>query len=309
MSFASRRKGYADWLPDILRDAGLPVIVEPGYETRGKKPTEWLAQANHHTASNRFAGIEPARGIVRDGRGGAAPVPGPLANTLPRRDGTIRIIAAGAANHPGVGRLELPGRAPITSGLKYVMLGHEIELDGIGEPFPTNSVLYENVARMNAAIAIYLGWDPEATLFDHKAIAQPPGRKIDVRPYDLTAGRRYVSRLVAATLPVTEPAGPPAPPITSTEEAELMSAKDDIITEIKATLPWAVRVSEDGHGMKKNQVWICDAFQRRRAISRDNLNFLYYTGQVQMPKGGPMREPLILPSVIAELEDVTRKAA
>lgn len=37
--------------------------------------------------------------------------------------------------------------------MKYWALGHEIELDGVGEPFPTDGPLYEAVHRMNAAIA------------------------------------------------------------------------------------------------------------------------------------------------------------
>src|SRR5690606_32285433 len=99
-----------------------------------------------------------------------------------------------AANHPGVAYLPL--RGGISSGVKYWTLGHEIELDGVGEPFPPGGVQYENTARMNAAIAIYLGHDPATQLYDHEAIARPPGRKIDVRPYDLPAARIYVRGLM-----------------------------------------------------------------------------------------------------------------
>lgn len=49
--------------------------------------------------------------------------------------------------------------------MKYWALGHEIELDGVGEPFPTDGPLYEAVHRMNAAIALYLGHDPMSVVF------------------------------------------------------------------------------------------------------------------------------------------------
>ena len=196
----SRAKGRALWLPDVLRDAGLRIEVTPGWEHRGKEPTEWLAQVNHHTASNRNAGAHPSLGILQTGR---SDVPGPLSNTSPGRDGVIRIIAAGAANHPGVSYLPL--RGGISSGVKYYTLGHEVELDGIGEPFPVEGPQYESVSIMNAAICIYLGLDPATTLFDHKYIARPHGRKIDIRPYDLPTGRVRCARRMTGQHPAPVP--------------------------------------------------------------------------------------------------------
>lgn len=222
----SRAKGRALWLPDVLRDAGLPIKLVDGWETRGKEPSEWLAQVNHHTASNRNSGPHPALGIVTHGRGGSAPVPGPLANTLPDRNATIHIVASGAANHAGVAYLPL--RGGISSGVKYWTLGHEIELDGIGEPFPVNGRLYENVATMNAAIAAYLGHDPATQLFSHAAIARPHGRKIDPRPYDLEHARKVVAHKMN-TLGGKPTRPNPTPPTgaLTVSEAKTINAKID----------------------------------------------------------------------------------
>lgn len=203
---SARTKGRALWLPDIARDAGIQVRTLPGWEARGKEPVEWLAQVNHHTASNRNSGPHPSEGILERGR---PDVTGPLCNGSPGRDGTLLVVAAGAANHPGVSYLPL--RGGISSGVKYYALGWEIELDGIGEPFPPTGAQHEMVTTLNAAVATYLGHDPATTLFDHKAIARPVGRKIDVRPYDLAEGRTRVARRMLGARPPTPTEPTPAP--------------------------------------------------------------------------------------------------
>lgn len=192
----TRADGRALWLPDVLRAAGLPVEVVPEFRYAGKEPERWLAMVDHHTASNRNSGPRPALGIVRNGR---PDVPGPLCNLLLDRRGIHVCIASGAANHPGVSYLPLNGG--ISSGVKYWALGREIELDGIGEPFPTDGPQHEAMVVGNAAICTYLGIDPGTGLWDHKSICRPVGRKIDVRPYDLAAGRTAVARRMTGTTP------------------------------------------------------------------------------------------------------------
>lgn len=242
----TRARGRALWLPDVLRDAGLAIHVEPGWERRGAEPREWVAQVNHHTASSQRGGPRASLPIVRDGR---HDVPGPLANTLPDRNAVIVIVASGAANHPGVSWI--PQRGGISSGVKYWTLGHEIELDGVGEPFPVGSRLWEVVHRMNAAIATYLGHDVSRDLLDHKKIARPPGRKIDVRPYDLQVGRSYTARLMTGR--------PPTDPTPEIEEPPTMMIYREHPT--------------------RGFVWVCDhAAGTRRHIQRAELDLIVVNG-------------------------------
>lgn len=217
----SRAKGRALWLPDVLRDAGLPVEVYPGWEHSGVDPIEWVAVVDHHTASNRRGGPRAALGTVVRGR---PDLPPRLANMLLDRNGVHVITAAGAANHPGVSYLPL--RGGISSSVKRWALGREIELDGVGEPFPPGGRQYEAMSIANAAICTYLGLDPAVALWDHKSICRPAGRKIDVRPYDLADGRIRVARRMTGR-PITPP--PPTAPegflmaLTEAEQREILA--------------------------------------------------------------------------------------
>lgn len=210
----TRAKGRALWLPDVLRDAGLPVEVVRGWEHAGKEPREWVAIVDHHTASNRRGGPRAALGTVERGR---PDVPPPLANLLLDRNGVHVVIAAGSANHPGVSYLPL--RGGISSSVKAWAIGREIELDGVGEPYPTGGRQYEAMSIGNAAICIYLGLDPAVALWDHKSICRPTGRKIDVRPYDLADGRTRVARRMTG-----RPIPPPAP---ATQEPLMVTPEDE----------------------------------------------------------------------------------
>lgn len=185
----TRAKGRALWLPDVLRDAGLPVEVAAGWEHAGREPREWIAIVDHHTASSRRGGPRPALGTVLRGR---PDVPPRLANMVLDRNGVHIVTAAGTANHAGVAYLPL--RGGISSGVNSWALGREIELDGVGEPFPPGGRQYEAMSIANAAICVYLGLDPATALWDHKSICRPRGRKIDVHPYDLADGRARVAR-------------------------------------------------------------------------------------------------------------------
>lgn len=268
----SRARGRALWLPDVLRDAGLPIDVVPGWERRGKEPREWVAQVNHHTASSRRGGPRASLSTVVHGRPG---LPGPLCNTLPDRNGTIVIVASGAANHPGVSWI--PQRGGISAGVKYWTLGHEIELDGVGEPFPVDGRLYEHVARMNAAIAVYLGHTPDPDLLDHKEIARPRGRKIDVRPYDLSHARTVVARLMTGRTPTTEE----PLMVTDTDVARIRRiVAEEVGALLDRTRAACVR------DPRTHRAWIITPVGRWHVPSRQALDALIWMGQVAtLPDG------------------------
>ena len=165
------------------------VVEVDGWQTRGKEPKDWLCQVFHHTASNRRAGNAPSLGICTNGRGGSAPVPGPLCNAVVGRDGTWHVIASGAANHPGVSTI--PHHGGISSGVKYYALGWECENDGIGEPWPRSQLA--SIETGEAAVADHLGWRLDTSeVFGHKEIARPKGRKIDPAGIDMDDHRRRV---------------------------------------------------------------------------------------------------------------------
>jgi hypothetical protein len=282
---AIRRRGRALWLPDVLRDAGLPVQVVPEFAVAGKDPNEWLAIVDHHDASNRRAGNLGALETVRRGR---PDVPGPLANLTLTRDGVHICVASGAANHPGVSYL--PHRGGISSGVKYWALGREIALDGIGEPFPVGGRQYEAMIQGNAAICIYLGLQPGTDLWDHKSICRPAGRKIDVRPYDLTQGRARCARRMTGT-PAASPTNPTTVP---TEDPDMALA----------------------YRFPDRKVWLCTGTHREHITSTRALEQRAIVGLVApVPADDPNREtqwirraPAAAIPILTELEIVGARA-
>lgn len=155
------------WLPDVLRDAGLSVVTEPGWETRGVEFTRSIEGViGHHTASNRKSGNLPSRSICKTGR---PDLKGPLCSILGGRDGTLDVIASGIGNHAGLG--SWPG----LSGNRDT-IGIEWENDGIGEPWGIPAM--ESYERAVAAILLHLGKTSDR-FCSHYEFARPSGRKID----------------------------------------------------------------------------------------------------------------------------------
>jgi hypothetical protein len=140
------------WLPDALRDEGLPIAVVSGWKTRGTpEPFAPRGAMFHHTASGRQSGVAPSLSIVTHGR---PDLPGPLCQVLVDRKGTAHVVASGRANHAGLGG---PWRdIPLNSGNSF-LVGVEVENDGVGEPW-TETVL-DACDAVFAAILKHLGRD------------------------------------------------------------------------------------------------------------------------------------------------------
>lgn len=187
------------WLPDVFRDAGLPIELHPDWERRGSSnfDPQWIIE--HHDVSP--AGMRTMPGALADGRGGPHPVTGPLCNWYPLRNGVIRIVASGRANHAGKG--VYPDGVTDDNGHSY---GSEGANNGTGEPWP--EVQMDAIARADAALCRYHGWGAERVI-GHKEYARPKGRKIDPT-YDMDAHRRRVAALISAK-PAT-PTVTPLPP-------------------------------------------------------------------------------------------------
>ena len=123
-------------------------------------------------------------------------MPGPLAQLGLGRDGTFYVIAAGRANHAGLGSWQ-----GITTG-NSSFIGIEAENTGLtsgphADPWP--DVQMDAYARGVAAILNRIGASTTMCC-GHKEYAQPPGRKIDPT-FDMNAFRQQVSAVVGGTAP------------------------------------------------------------------------------------------------------------
>lgn len=119
-------------LADGLRKHGLTVIEIDGWKTRG-----WAGRGlygtpkgvlHHHTATTsarRYSTGSPTLNILIGGR---SDLPGPLCNLAFGRGGEVYVVAAGWANHAGVGGPI--GGVPLNAGNGW-LIGIEAESSGV----------------------------------------------------------------------------------------------------------------------------------------------------------------------------------
>lgn len=91
--------GDALWLPDTLRDHGLPVRAVPGWETRGMPGLRPRGVVCHHTGATG-PGTAPSLRIVTNGR---PDLRNALCNVHLALDGVPTVVAARLAWHAGKG--------------------------------------------------------------------------------------------------------------------------------------------------------------------------------------------------------------
>lgn len=160
-----------------LRMWGLKVEEKEGWRSRGR-PFTFTPRAVicHHTASNKFAGNFASERIVTEGR---SDLPGPLCQVLLGRDGTVKVIAGGYANHAGFGG----PRAGIPANLgNSNAFGIEAENNGVGEKWSKDQL--NAYYRLCAALLDYMGTKDVSKVFGHKEWTV---RKID--PTGITMGQ------------------------------------------------------------------------------------------------------------------------
>lgn len=89
--------------PDVLRRAGCPVVVLPGFERRGADLARIDAIVEHCTVTPASMAQAAVAGILRDGR---VDLRGPLSQLGHANDdiGTWWCVASGRASHNGYGR-------------------------------------------------------------------------------------------------------------------------------------------------------------------------------------------------------------
>jgi len=163
----------------VCKQLGLRVMEAPGWETRGRSILTPAYSIQHHTAVTNDCDY-----VLINGR---SDLTGPLCNFAHHSDGTVVAIAAGRANHVGVGT--------VTNSESYgIETTGPVPLTASGPPaFPE----YATGVLLQAAICIHHRWDPKARVLGHKEVARPLGRKVDPA-YDMNAMRNAVAAAIAA---------------------------------------------------------------------------------------------------------------
>ena len=182
------------WLAGVLRDAGLTVAEQPGWQTRGRGDVGTVVGVMCHHTGGRPDGNMPSLDVVTNGRPG---LPGPLAQLCLARDGTFFVVAAGRCNHAGRGKWQ-----GISTG-NASFIGIEAENTGQttganADPWP--DVQMDAYRRGVAAILSRIG----ATAImccGHREYALPPGRKVDPT-FDMNEFRRQVAAIMGGAEPL-----------------------------------------------------------------------------------------------------------
>lgn len=170
------------WIAGALRAAGLTVVEQPGWQTRGRAEMGTVRGVLCHHTGGALRGNAPSLALVQNGR---ADLPGPLSHLVLGRDGTFYVVAAGRCNHAGAGSWQ-----GVTAG-NSSFIGIEAENAGTGnDPWPAAQI--DAYARGVAAILRYIK-APAIMCAGHKEYALPKGRKIDPA-FDMDEFREMVAR-------------------------------------------------------------------------------------------------------------------
>ena len=181
-----------NWLPDVLKTAGLKVAEQPGWLTRGRGEMGTLRGVMcHHTASGARTGNMPGLGGLTNGtrRRDGSFLAGPLAQLGLGRDGTFYVIAAGRANHAGAGVWK-----GITTG-NFSFIGIEAENSGFEDDL-WPEVQMDAYRRGVAALLSRIGASVDMCCA-HKEYA-PLRKPVDPR-FDMNDFRAQVAAIMAGT--------------------------------------------------------------------------------------------------------------
>lgn len=244
------------WTFDVLLRAGLKVAPVAGWETRGTRDVgTTLGVLCHHTAAKTIKNMPRLNMLVR----GRPDLPGPLAHLGLGRDGTFYVIAAGRANHAGVG--EWNG---VTSGNDH-LIGIEAENTGAhNDAWP--DVQLDAYRRGVAALLGHLKLSANACA-GHKEYARPLGRKPDPS-FDMQIFRNQVAEILggSAPQPVLIPPVEPTPTGRATLRRGLASNPIDLVSLVQRKL----RVETTGIFNARLEALVRD-FQRGAQLVPDGI--------------------------------------
>ncbi|MBV9882239.1 MAG: N-acetylmuramoyl-L-alanine amidase, partial [Sphingomonadaceae bacterium] len=214
------------WLPEVLEAAGLKVAETEGWRSRGRAEMGTVRGVIcHHTATaGHLDKNMPTLQMLIDGR---PDLHGPLAQLGLGRDGTFYIVAAGRANHAGIGRWE-----GITTG-NSSFIGIEAENDGLDKDnWP--AVQIDAYQRGVAAILGHINAGANMCC-GHKEYALPPRRKSDPS-FDMPSFRNAVADLLQGKTP-----RPPIPAADAAQRPTLRrGARGDAVRQLQGLLHVAV---------------------------------------------------------------------
>lgn len=240
------------WLADVLRTAGCKVVEAPGWKTRGRAematPEGVLL---HHTGPGSSAAL---LALVRDGRGGPTPLPGPLSHLFLDDDGTYHVIAAGRCNHAGAGIWH-----GVTAGNAH-LIGIEAKNAGDGKDIWEA----EQMTAYTVGVAALLKKiEADAVMAaGHREYATPRGRKIDPT-FDMVTFREGVEAVMAGGI-----AAVPALPATVDPKRSMLRKGDQgaSVRELQARLGLTV----DGAFGPKTEA-VVKTFQTKHGLTADGL--------------------------------------
>jgi hypothetical protein len=158
---------------------GVRYMESPGWTTRGRD-ADFIPECHlqHHTAAERDIDA-----LLINGRPDLA---GPLCNWAGHNDGVMVALAAGRANHAGV------GTCPSSRSYGVEQTG-PVPLSASGPgAFPS----YRTGVLHAAATCIYHHWSAMSQVLGHKETARPLGRKVDPM-YSMPEFRSAVGRAIA----------------------------------------------------------------------------------------------------------------
>lgn len=173
--------GFYTGMAAAIAAQGVVVEGVPGWETRGSSAFNPGGVTCHWTAGPRGTHSRPSLNVVVNGRPG---ISGPLANVYLARDGVAVMVAAGRANHAGLGGYRgLVGNSSV--------FGIEAECGGDGDWTPAQRVAYPRVvAGLLRLIGRDAGWA-------HGHHEWAPTRKIDIRDYTMDLMRSQVANILS----------------------------------------------------------------------------------------------------------------
>ncbi|MEN8672585.1 N-acetylmuramoyl-L-alanine amidase [Nocardioides sp.] len=190
---------WCTWLADVLRGGGCSVEEFPGWKTRGRPrsvgPFTPRGVIWHHDASAKGSSPGVAAFIATQGRP-AEGIPAPLSELWvcmgcngAHPVGTWHVLAAGRANHAGIGE----GWGAIGANMgTSLTLGVETD-NTVGEDTPP--AMLASLVLGTAAIMKRLRSDPARWLCGHKEYST--GRKIDPDDIDMARARADVAASIA----------------------------------------------------------------------------------------------------------------